>query len=215
MLYQGSGGAKDDENFFLAMVQPPKAVAPAAITAARVRVRGRHLRLDARLSARHREGADARAARQSLRPSDSFNVMLFSGSSRMLAHEPVPATQANIDRGAGDAAADRAAAAAPRSCRRCKRIARCQARRRLAHRRRRHRRLRVGRARGVPARAQAARPQATCSRSASASSVNRHLIEGIARAGQGEAFVVTKPAARGRAGRALRKHDRVAGADAA
>ena len=26
------------------------------------------------------------------------------------------------------------------------------------------------------------------------SSVNRHLIEGIARAGQGEAFIVTKPA---------------------
>ena len=35
-----------------------------------------------------------------LRPSDTFNVMLFSGSSRMLAPQSVPATLANIDAGA-------------------------------------------------------------------------------------------------------------------
>ena len=45
------------------------------------------------------------------------------------------------------------------------------------------------------------------------SSVNRHLMEGLARAGMGEPFIITKPdAGRGRGG-ALSPHDRVAGAD--
>ena len=34
----------------------------------------------------------------SLRPSDTFNVILFSGSNRTLAPASVPATRANIDR---------------------------------------------------------------------------------------------------------------------
>jgi Ca-activated chloride channel family protein len=45
------------------------------------------------------------------------------------------------------------------------------------------------------------------------SSVNRHLIEGIARAGQGEAFIVTKPEQARRRPSAA-PHDRLAGADA-
>ncbi len=41
-----------------------------------------------------------------LRPSDSFNVMLFSGNSRMLAPQSVPATMASIKPGASAAARD-------------------------------------------------------------------------------------------------------------
>ena len=45
------------------------------------------------------------------------------------------------------------------------------------------------------------------------SSVNRHLMEGLARAGMGEPFVITDPVAGAGAGGALPPHDRVAGAD--
>jgi Ca-activated chloride channel family protein len=46
------------------------------------------------------------------------------------------------------------------------------------------------------------------------SSVNRHLMEGLARAGMGEPFIITKPGRRPpqQAAR-FRTHDRVAGAD--
>ena len=86
----------EKENFFLAMVQPPKAVAPAQITPREyifvVDISG----------SMHGFPLDTAKAlmRQllgNLRASDSFNLLLFSGSNRFLAPRSVPATPANID----------------------------------------------------------------------------------------------------------------------
>jgi Ca-activated chloride channel family protein len=128
-----------------------------------------------------------------LRPSDSFNVMLFSGSARTLAHESVPATQANVNAAlqmlrqtAGGGGTEivpalQAVAALPK-------------------------RDDVSRTVVVVTDGyvaverevfQLVRNQLDRSNVFAfgiGSSVNRHLIEGIARAGQGEPFVITKPA---------------------
>jgi Ca-activated chloride channel family protein len=91
MLYRGP-----DENFFLAMVEPPKHVAPAAISPREyifvVDVSGsmHGFPLDtAKAMLRELVGG--------LKPSDTFNVLLFSGSSRFLAPRSVPATRANVE----------------------------------------------------------------------------------------------------------------------
>ncbi|MFV0679513.1 VIT domain-containing protein [Ottowia sp.] len=86
----------EKENYFLAMVQPPKAV-PAAAIAPReyvfvVDISGsmHGFPLDtAKTLMRELLG--------NLRPSDTFNVLLFAGSNRMLSPQSVPATAANIN----------------------------------------------------------------------------------------------------------------------
>ncbi|MBI3897440.1 MAG: VWA domain-containing protein [Gammaproteobacteria bacterium] len=90
---KASGG----ENFFLAMVEPPRAVAAAAIVPREyifvVDISGsmHGFPLDtAKTLLKDLVGG--------LRASDSFNVMLFAGSNRMLAPQSVPATRANIDK---------------------------------------------------------------------------------------------------------------------
>ena len=89
LLYQGQ-----DENFFLAMVEPPRR-AHHRHHAARPHLRGGHFGLHARLSARYGQVL-LRELIGGLRPSDTFNVLLFSGSNRFLNAHSVPATQANI-----------------------------------------------------------------------------------------------------------------------
>ena len=95
MLSQGEGPGA--ENFFLAMVQPPKAVA-----ATQIAPREYIFVVDISGSMHGFPLDTAKAMLQrligGLRPSDRFNVLLFSGSNRMLAPKAVPATQANIDR---------------------------------------------------------------------------------------------------------------------
>ncbi len=95
MLAQGQG--PDAENFFLALVEPPKSVAATQITP-----REYIFVVDISGSMHGFPLDTAKAMLQrligGLRPSDSFNVLLFSGSNRMLAPQSVPATQANIDR---------------------------------------------------------------------------------------------------------------------
>ncbi|WP_156373522.1 VIT domain-containing protein [Pseudorhodoferax sp. Leaf267] len=95
MLSQGQG--PDAENFFLALVQPPKAVA-----ATQIAPREYIFVVDISGSMHGFPLDTAKAMLQrligGLRPSDRFNVLLFSGSSRMLAPKAVPATQANIER---------------------------------------------------------------------------------------------------------------------
>jgi len=128
----------------------------------------------------------------SLRPSDTFNVMLFSGSNRMLAPASVPATRANIDRalqtiremGGGGSTeivpALRRVAALPKAPDVSRSVILVTdgyvtvenevfqlVRKNLG--------------------------QANVFAFGIGTSVNRHLIEGLARAGQGEAFIVTKP----------------------
>ena len=96
LLYRGdSRGEK--ENFFLAMIEPPKHVAPTAITP-----RDYIFVVDVSGSMHGFPLDTAKALLTELigglRASDTFNVMLFSGSNRMLSPQSVPATQANIDR---------------------------------------------------------------------------------------------------------------------
>ncbi|RZA14313.1 MAG: VWA domain-containing protein, partial [Lysobacteraceae bacterium] len=87
----------EKENFFLAMIEPPQHVAPAAITP-----RDYIFVVDVSGSMHGFPLDTAKALLTELigglRASDTFNVMLFSGSNRMLSPQSVPATQANIDR---------------------------------------------------------------------------------------------------------------------
>lgn len=91
MLYKGG-----DENFFLAMIEPPKAVPTSAISPRDyvfvVDISGsmHGFPLDtAKTVLRELIG--------NLRPSDTFNVLLFSGSSNFLSPHSLPATRANIE----------------------------------------------------------------------------------------------------------------------
>lgn len=90
LLYQGP-----QENFFLAMVQPPRQVDAQAISPRDyifvVDISGsmHGFPLDTAKSV-------LRELIGGLKPSDTFNVLLFSGSNRLLAPRSVPATQANI-----------------------------------------------------------------------------------------------------------------------
>jgi len=92
LLFEGKG-----ENFFLLMMQPPKRVAPADIPGREYifvvdvsgSMHGFPLEISRRLM------ADLIG---SLKPTDRFNVLLFSGGSSVLAEEPLPATPENIAR---------------------------------------------------------------------------------------------------------------------
>ncbi|KWT96884.1 MULTISPECIES: VIT and VWA domain-containing protein [unclassified Variovorax] len=94
MLYKGQG--ENAENFFLAMVEPPKSVAANAISP-----RDYIFVVDISGSMHGFPLDTAKVLLErligGLRPSDTFNVLLFSGSSRMLSPHSVPATRANIE----------------------------------------------------------------------------------------------------------------------
>jgi Ca-activated chloride channel family protein len=94
MLYKGQG--EGAENFFLAMVEPPKSVAANAVSP-----RDYIFVVDISGSMHGFPLDTAKTVLErligGLRPSDTFNVLLFSGSSKMLSQRSVPATRANID----------------------------------------------------------------------------------------------------------------------
>ena len=94
MLYPGQGPGA--ENFFLAMVEPPRSVAAQSISP-----RDYIFVVDISGSMHGFPLDTAKAMLErllsGLRPSDTFNVLLFSGSSRMLSPHAVPATRANIE----------------------------------------------------------------------------------------------------------------------
>lgn len=180
-----------DENFFLAMVQPPKAVAPAQISP-----RDYIFVVDTSGSM---NGFPLETSKElmrqlfgKLRASDRFNVLLFSGSSHMLSHQSLPATEANkqaalrMVQGASGAGgtellpALRKALEQPRLDELSRTIvvitdgyvtveqeAFALVRNKLG--------------------------EANLFAFGIGSSVNRHLIEGLARAGMGEPFIVTRP----------------------
>jgi len=92
MLYQG-----EQENFFLALVAPPGVVEPA-------QVRARELMFVVGVSD-SMQGESLQAARAvlrdligGLRPDDRFSLMSFSGGSLGAGDTPVPATQAQVGR---------------------------------------------------------------------------------------------------------------------
>jgi Ca-activated chloride channel family protein len=97
MLLSRGGPSKDGENFFLAMVEPPLAVGAAQI------VPREYIFIVDISGSMHGFPLDtAKALLQDLvgrlRPSDIFNVMLFAGSSQMLAPASVPALKPNIEK---------------------------------------------------------------------------------------------------------------------
>ena len=186
MLYQSQG-----ENFFLAMLEPPKQVAAAAINPRDyifvVDISGSMHGFPLETSK-----VLLRELIGNLRPSDTFNVLLFSGSNRFLSPKSVPATQANIEQairtinemgGGGSTelipalkrvyaepkAADvsRTVVVVTDGYVTVEREAFELVRRNLS--------------------------QANLFSFGIGSSVNRHLMEGLARAGMGEPFIITQP----------------------
>ena len=185
-------GAEGGENFFLALVEPPSAIATAQINPREyifvVDISGsmHGFPLDT-------AKALLRELIGSLRPSDRFNVMLFSGSNRMLSETSVAATRPNIERAISTIEQMRAGGSTEI----------VPALERIA---------------ALPKNSDVSRSvivitdgyvtvedrvfqlvrknlgQANVFAFGIGSSVNRHLIEGIARAGQGEPFIVTQPA---------------------
>ncbi len=92
MLHRG-----DSENFFLLMAQPPKRVTPDQIPPREYifivdisgSMRGFPLDTSKKLTSE---------LLLALRPSDTFNILFFAGGSTMLAQHSLPATKANIRR---------------------------------------------------------------------------------------------------------------------
>lgn len=186
MLYRGS-----DDNFFLAMVEPPKQVSAAAISPREyifvVDISGSMHGFPLETSK-----ALLRELIGSLKPSDTFNVLLFSGSNRFLAPRSVPATRANVEQaihtivrmGGGGSTelipALKRVYAEPKPAEVARTVVVVTdgyvtvereafelVRRNLS--------------------------QANVFAFGIGSSVNRHLMEGLARAGMGEPFIITKP----------------------
>lgn len=91
LLYQGG-----TENFFMTLVQPPKHVSSSEI------VPREYIFIVDVSGSMHGFPLDTaktllRALIGSLRPTDTFNVLLFSGASEVLAEQALPATQESID----------------------------------------------------------------------------------------------------------------------
>ncbi|MCP4396284.1 MAG: VWA domain-containing protein [bacterium] len=104
LLYEGSGsnvdGTFDGENFFLLMLEPP-----ARVISKHIPPREYIFIVDVSGSM---EGFPLNTSKQllrklisELRPTDTFNVLLFAGSSNVMSEESVPANRSNIDRAIG------------------------------------------------------------------------------------------------------------------
>ena len=194
MLFQGQAkddGDEDVENFFLAVVEPPKAIA-----ATQINPRDYVFVVDISGSMHGYPLNTAKVLLRNLighlRETDTFNVLLFSGSAQVLSERSVPATRANIAKAI--ATIDQARGGGSTEI--------VPALRRIA---------------ALPKNADVSRSvivvtdgyvtvenevfqlvrknlgNANVFAFGIGTSVNRHLIEGIARAGQGEPFIVTKP----------------------
>ena len=184
LLYQGK-----DENFFLYMAQPP-----ARITSADIPAREYIFVVDVSGSM---NGFPLDTAKQllrdllgQLRPTDLFNIVLFAGDSAVLSEKSLPAEQQNItkaiqllDRQSGSGATELLAA--------------IQKAMSLPHQADVSRSVVlvtdgfVSGEKGVFDHIRDHLDQSNVFAFGIGSSVNRYLIEGVARAGMGEAFVVT------------------------
>ena len=185
LLHRGS-----DENFFLAMIEPPKTVVATAIVPRDYLF---VLDISGSMHGYPLDTAKTLLAKLigGLRPSDTFNVLLFSGDDSVLAPQSLPATQANIalalktiDRQNGGGSTEllpalRRAMTMPKDGDRSRSVvvvtdgyvtvereAFDLVRRNLG--------------------------KSNLFAFGIGTAVNRHLIEGLARAGQGEPFIVTQ-----------------------
>lgn len=89
--------SKDDQNYFLMMAQPPVRVRPAHI------LKREYLFMLDVSGSMHGFPLDTaknlmRALLSGLRPDESFNILFFSGGSSALSPEPLPATPGNVQR---------------------------------------------------------------------------------------------------------------------
>lgn len=190
MLYQGDPGS--GENFFLAMVEPPKQIAAQSISPREyifvVDISGsmHGFPLDT-------SKALLRELIGSLRPSDSFNVLLFAGSNRFLSPKSVPASRANIEQ----AIATIVQMGGGGSTELIPALKRVYAEPKAADV---SRTIVVVTDGYVTVEREAFElvrrnlSQANLFSFGIGSSVNRHLMEGLARAGMGEPFIITKAA---------------------
>ena len=186
LLYEGQG-----ENFFLMTVQPPVNIAPSAVLP-----REYVFVLDVSGSM---EGFPLDTAKQvlrelirRLRPTDTFNVVLFSGTSHLMSPVSLPASRENLDRalalisrerGGGGTELEGALKMALRLPR-APNVSRTVAL------------ITDGFIEAEPGAFRLVHDHLTDTNLFAfgiGSSVNRHLIEGLARLGQGEPFVVTEP----------------------
>jgi len=180
----------EHENHFLLMVEPPERVLPEQIPPREyvfvVDVSGsmRGFPLEVSKTLLH----DLVAG---LREGDSFNVLLFSGGSRLLAHESLPATAANIERALGfiDDQNGGGGTELPSALERALALPRSTARART---------FVVVTDGYIGAEEEAFRivrerlNEANVFAFGIGRSVNRYLVEGLARAGMSEPFVVTE-----------------------
>ncbi|MFC5608556.1 VIT and vWA domain-containing protein [Variovorax soli] len=189
MLYPGqSPGA---ENFFLAMVQPPRSV-PAESVSPRDYIFV--VDISGSMHGFPLDTAKAMLERllSGLRPSDTFNVLLFSGSSKMLSPHPVPASRANIEQ-ALDVIRSYAGGGSTELIPALKRVYDEPKADKVS------RTVVVVTDGYVTVEREAFElvrknlSKANLFAFGIGSSVNRHLIEGLARAGMGEPFVITDP----------------------
>jgi len=191
LLLHRSSDADGGENFLLAMVQPPRAV-----PARQINPREYVFVVDVSGSMHGYPLNTAKTLLRNLigtlRASDTFNVMLFSGSHRMLAPSPVPATQANINQALNTIDAARGGGSTE-IVPALKRIAELPKPGEVS------RSVIVVTDGYVSVEAEVFRlirhnlGHSNVFAFGIGASVNRHLIEGIARAGQGEAFIVSRP----------------------
>lgn len=181
----------EKENFFLLMLQPPARPAPGSMPP-------REMIFVVDVSGSMR-GFPLNTARQlmrdllpTLRPQDSFNILLFAGGNRVLASASLPATPENL-RAANDFLDNEDGGGGTEL------LPALKAAFALPHAERTSRSIAVITDGYVDIEAEAFELVRRQLSSANVfafgigSSVNRHLIEGLARAGNGEPFIVTEP----------------------
>ena len=199
LLFEGAR-----ENYFLAMIEPPQRVTPAQIPARDyvfiVDVSGSMHGFPLNITKQLMRNLLTR-----LRPTDTFNVLLFAGSSLVLADAPLPATAENVRRGVEfiDSQQGGGGTELLPALRRALALPGTDASARS---------IVIATDGYVTVETEAfdvireSLGQANLFAFGIGSSVNRFLIEGMARAGQGEPFVVTHDAEAEERAEALRRY---------
>jgi Ca-activated chloride channel family protein len=190
LLYPAQPG--QDENFFLLMVQPPRRVEPQQIPP-----REYIFVLDVSGSMNGFPLDTAKALMRELigglRPSDSFNIILFSGGSRLLAPQSLSATAANVQKAIEEIESEQGGGGTELGAALDQAMA-------LPETKGVSRSTIVVTDGFIDAEAAVFEQIRTRLNRSNlfafgiGTSVNRHLIEGLAHAGQGEPFIVTEPA---------------------
>jgi len=198
LLYKG-----EKENFFLLTVQPPERVTTSQIPGREyifiVDVSGSMHGFPLEISKKLLKDLIS-----SLRSSDKFNVLLFSGGSMVLSEESLPATSGNIGNAINFIERQRGGGGTELlpALQRALSLPRAEGYSRTVI-------IATDGYVGVEAEAfeliRKSLGQANMFAFGIGSSVNRHLIEGMARAGMGEPFIVTKPDEASAKAEALRK----------